>query len=78
MLDAIIIGDITDVEMVMKAHTKNGKKASIVFPIVDPDSLSIELSRVEMRGDVGNNVIETGDIVCKIQFKLGNIEYRYE
>ena len=44
----------------------DGKKASIVFPIIDPDSLSIELSRVEMRGDVGNNVIETGDIVCKI------------
>jgi hypothetical protein len=59
MLDAIIIGDITDVEMVMKAHTKNGTKASIVFPVIDPDSLSIELSRVEMRGDVGNNVIET-------------------
>ena len=29
MIDAIIIGDITDVEMVMKGHTKNGKKGEV-------------------------------------------------
>lgn len=78
MLDAIIIGDITDVEIIMKGHTETGRKASIVFPVFDSDSLSVEFSKTEMRGDVGNDLLESGDTVCRIQFKPGNVIYRYE